>query len=268
MVDNSAHINPNFIMIHMDDTQLLRYSRQILLPQIDISGQQQLCQARVLIIGVGGLGSPVALYLAAAGVGYLTLVDFDQVDLTNLQRQIIYTTDQLNYDKTHAAKEKLHALNPTINIITYNEKLTAETLAMQVKIADLIIDCSDNFVTRFQLNKICVAQRKPLISGAAVGFEGQISVFLLNQTTSPCYHCLYEEAKDTDESCNQTGVIAPLVGIIGSMQATEAIKILLNIGKSLCGKLLILNALTLQWRTLKLNQDPNCPVCGTLSLTC
>lgn len=251
----------------MNDTQLLRYSRQILLPQIDVAGQQQLLQSRVLIIGVGGLGSPVALYLAAAGIGHLTLVDDDQVDLTNLQRQIIYETRHLHCDKTIAAQEKLHALNPDIRIVTYDKKLVGETLRTQVKIADLVIDCSDNFETRFALNAACVVAKKPLISGAALGFEGQISVFLLNQNTSPCYHCLYEESKETEESCQQTGVIAPLVGIIGSMQAIEAIKILLDIGQSLCGKLLLLNAQTLQWRTLKLSQDPDCPVCSHHSFT-
>lgn len=245
----------------MNDSQLLRYSRQILLPQIDVTGQQQLIQSKALIIGLGGLGSPVALYLAAAGVGHLTIVDFDQVDLTNLQRQVLYDTHQLGYQKVEVAKEKLHAINPEIEIITFNEKLIDNKLMEQVKIADVVLDCSDNFATRFLLNRACVAQRKPLISGAALRFEGQISIFLLNRTTSPCYHCLYDEEKETEESCQQNGVIAPLVGIIGSMQAIEAIKVLLNLGQSLCGKLLILHAQTLQWRTLNLVKDPQCPIC-------
>lgn len=246
----------------MNDLQLLRYSRQILLPQIDVDGQQQLIQSKALIIGLGGLGSPVALYLAAAGVGHLTIVDFDQVDLTNLQRQVLYDTHQLGKQKAEVAKEKLHALNPEIDIITFNEKLTDDKLTEQVKIADIILDCSDNFATRFLLNRACVAQRKPLISGAALRFEGQISTFLLNNNLSPCYHCLYDETKETEENCQQNGVITPLVGVIGSMQAVEAIKVLLNIGQSLCGKLLVLHAQTLQWRTLKLAKDPQCPVCA------
>jgi len=232
----------------MDDPQLLRYSRQILLPQIGYEGQQRLLSARVLIIGVGGLGSPVAMYLAASGVGHLVLVDHDKVELSNLQRQIAHTTDRIGIAKVASAQQSLAALNPEVE---------------QVQLADAVVDCSDNFATRFALNRVCVENRTPLISGAAIRLEGQVAVFRPERADTPCYRCLYKDMDELGESCSQTGVLAPLVGIIGSIQATETIKVLLDICETLTGRLLVLDALSMEWRSIKLKKDPDCPVCGT-----
>ncbi|MCK5718651.1 MAG: molybdopterin-synthase adenylyltransferase MoeB [Thiomargarita sp.] len=246
----------------MNDSQLLRYSRQILLPQIDVSGQQQLLNSKVLIIGVGGLGSPVSMYLATSGIGHLVLVDFDQVDLSNLQRQILYDTTQIGQEKIVAAKHKLQLLNPEIQITAINQqfdKKFADDLFNQV---DVVVDCSDNFATRFALNATCVRLGVPLISGAALRWEGQVSVFLLNQANSPCYNCLYNDCEQETETCNEVGILAPLVGIIGSIQALEVIKVLLNMGQSLAGKLLRFDAYNNKWHQASLKQDPTCPVCN------
>ncbi len=246
----------------MNDNQLLRYSRQIMLPALEYEGQQRLLSSRVLIIGMGGLGSPVAMYLAAAGVGHMVIVDFDVVDLSNLQRQIIHTTHTIGRPKIDSAWATLNAINPDIQIDAINQLLEGEELLEQVRKADVVIDASDNFSTRFALNRACRATATPLVSGAAIRMEGQVSVFS-GQPGDPCYHCLYPEEGQVSDSCSENGILAPVVGIIGSIQATEAIKVLTNIGSTLVGKLLILDALHMQWRTLKLRPDPHCPVCNS-----
>ncbi len=245
----------------MDDNQLLRYSRQIMLPSIGIEGQERLLASRILLIGLGGLGSPVAMYLAAAGVGELVLVDFDKVDLTNLQRQIIHTTERIGEPKVKSARQTMESLNPGCQIETIDHLLDEKELATETVKADVVIDGSDNFTTRFAVNRACIAARTPLVSGAAIRMEGQISVFS-GQPGDPCYHCLYGAGGELDESCSENGVLAPVVGIIGSMQATEAIKLLTGAGTALTGRLMMLDALHMQWRTLKLKADPACPVCG------
>jgi molybdopterin/thiamine biosynthesis adenylyltransferase len=247
----------------MDDRQLLRYSRQILLPQIGIEGQQKLLASRVLIIGMGGLGSPVAMYLAASGVGHLTLVDHDTVELTNLQRQIVHTTQTLGTPKVESAQNMLAALNPEVHIDTVNHKLDAAELAGAVRGADVVVDASDNFATRFAVNRACVAEKRPLVSGAAVRLEGQVSVFRPDLPEGPCYACLYRDTSaEEGDLCSQFGVLAPVVGIIGSIQATETIKVLLGLGEMLAGRLLLLDATTMEWRTIKVRKDPACLVCG------
>ncbi len=244
----------------MDDQQLLRYSRQIMLPEIGFEGQQKLLQSRVLIIGLGGLGSPVAMYLAAAGVGELVLVDFDRVDLSNLQRQIIHTSGSIGLPKVESARHTLTDINPECQIHCINQQLEGSALAEQVTKADLVIDASDNFATRFALNEASVATQTPLISGAAIRMEGQVSLFT-GIPGDPCYRCLYGDAIEVEQTCSENGVLAPVVGIIGSIQATEAIKVLTGAGTPLKGRLLILDALHMQWRSLKLSADPDCPVC-------
>ncbi len=245
----------------MHDNQLLRYSRQIMLPSMDIAGQERLLNSRVLIIGLGGLGSPVAMYLAAAGIGRLVLVDFDKVDLSNLQRQIIHTTERIGASKVESARQTLLALNPEITVETIDHLLDESALREQIEQADLVIDATDNFSARFAINAGCFTANTPLVSGAAIRMEGQVSVFL-GQPGGPCYQCLYPQDGQMDETCSANGVLAPLVGIIGSIQATEAIKVLTEIGSSLNGRLLILDALHMEWRSLKLKPDPQCPVCG------
>ncbi len=245
----------------MNDEQLLRYSRQVMLSDVDLDGQDKLLAARVLIIGLGGLGSPVAMYLAAAGVGHLTLVDFDAVDLTNLQRQIVHTTARIGMNKAASAAQTLRELNPGVKIETIDKLLATDELVAQVKLATVVVDCTDNFQTRFAINAACVAAKVPLVSGAAIRLEGQVAVFDARAETSPCYRCLYEEDSD-DLTCAANGVLAPLVGIIGSMQALETIKLICGFGSSLAGRLLLLDARHSQWRELKLPKDHNCPVCS------
>ncbi|MBI5611862.1 MAG: molybdopterin-synthase adenylyltransferase MoeB [Gammaproteobacteria bacterium] len=245
----------------MDDRQLLRYSRQILLPQIDIAGQEKLLASRVLIIGLGGLGSPAAMYLAASGVGRLAIVDHDKVELTNLQRQIVHTTPAIGEDKTASAARQLTALNPEIEITAINRKLDEAELLAQVRAAQVVVDASDNFATRFAINRACVAARRPLVSGAVVRFEGQVAVFRPDLPDGPCYRCLYADTHAPDEACAEFGVLAPAAGVIGSIQATETLKVLLDIGQTLAGRLLVLDLLNMEWRTLKLRKDPACPVC-------
>lgn len=246
----------------MNDNQLLRYSRQIMLPDVDIEGQEKLLAARVLIVGLGGLGSPVAMYLAAAGVGHLTLVDFDRVDLSNLQRQIVHSTDRLQQNKAASAAQTLRALNPETELTCIASQVTADELGALIKTVDLVLDCTDNFTTRFAINAACVAAKIPLVSGAAIRLEGQVTVFDARNPDSPCYHCLYPQDNDEDLSCAANGVLAPLVGVIGSMQALEAIKLLAGFGTNLSGRLLLFDARHSQWRELKLPKDSNCPVCG------
>lgn len=249
----------------MKDEELLRYSRQILLPDIDVTGQEKIINSRVLIIGLGGLGSPVALYLAAAGVGELVLVDFDTVDLSNLQRQIAHTTDRIGQSKVESAKAQIQQLNPHTNVVCLSKQLSETELNEQVRNATAVVDCSDNFNTRFAINKACVKNKKPLISGAAIRLEGQISVFDSRQPTSPCYRCLYEDIDDSNLSCAQNGVLSSLVGIIGAIQATETLKVIAEFGEPLLGRLLLLDAKAMSWRELKLSKDSNCPVCGNAS---
>ncbi len=244
----------------MNDDQLLRYSRHIMLPDLDIDGQEKLLASHALIIGLGGLGSPVAMYLAAAGVGELTLVDFDSVDLSNLQRQIAHSSERIGVNKAQSAAQTLSALNPDINIHVIEQRLDGECLQQLVAGVNLVLDCTDNFATRFAINAACVAARVPLVSGAAIRLEGQVSVFDSRQPNSPCYRCLYEESTD-DLTCAANGVLAPLVGVIGSLQALEALKLLAGFGDSLAGRLQLFDARRGQWREMKLPRDPECPVC-------
>jgi adenylyltransferase/sulfurtransferase len=245
----------------MEDTELQRYSRHILLPQIDIAGQEKLLAARVLVIGLGGLGSPVAMYLAASGVGHLVLVDPDQVELTNLQRQVVHTTLTLGEPKVISAMRQLRALNPGTELTVIDHKLSDAGLGEQVRLADVVVDASDNFATRHLVNRACVREKTPLVSGAVVRFEGQVSVFDARRADSPCYRCLYGEDGEPDEPCAQFGVLASAPGIIGSIQATETLKLLIGIGEPLVGRLLLLDALSMEWRIVRLKKDPNCPVC-------
>ena len=247
----------------MNDEQLLRYNRHIMLPQIGIEGQQKLHDARVLIIGLGGLGSPAAMYLATAGVGHLTLVDDDIVEISNLQRQIVHRSQNIGDSKVASARDNLLAINHDIDITTIDHRLDDAALNQQIEQADVVLDASDNFDTRFAINRACVAQKKPLVSGAAIQFDGQISVFDSRDENCPCYSCLYPDKGEENLTCSTNGILAPVVGIIGSMQALEAIKLICQIGEPLYGRLLLFDALALQWRTMNLKKDPNCPVCGT-----
>jgi len=246
----------------MDDPQLLRYSRQILLPQIGIEGQQKLLDAHVLIVGAGGLGSPAALYLAGAGVGKLTIADPDHVDLSNLQRQILHGSRDLGHAKVASAVRRLTELNPDVEVVALHTRLAGEPLLQQVDQADVVIDASDNFATRFAVNAACVHSGTPLVSGAAVRLEGQLSVFIPARADSPCYRCLYRDDEEPDQTCTDNGVLAAIVGVIGSLQALEALKLLMDIGETLCGRLLVFDGLYQDWRTIALRRDPNCPVCA------
>lgn len=247
----------------MNDNQLLRYSRHILLPQIEYDGQEKLTQSHVLIVGAGGLGSPVAMYLAASGVGKLTICDFDQVDLTNLQRQIIHTTQSVGINKAVSAQQTIYEINPEVDVIAVQQKSSPEAFTELIKKADVVVDCSDNFATRYTLNQLCFDAKKPLVSGAAIRFEGQITVFDFRSEVSPCYHCLYPNTgSDQEMRCADNGVFAPLVGMIGTAQAAEVLKLILSIGQTLQGRLLLLDALSAEWRTFKLARDPACAVCS------
>ncbi len=245
----------------MNDEQLLRYSRHLMLANLDVDGQEKLLAATVLIVGLGGLGCPVAMYLAAAGVGRLILVDNDNVDLGNLQRQIAHVTAGVGRNKAESARDTLHALNPGVVTDLYKQRLEGEELDRVVASCDAVVDCTDNFTTRFALNRACVKHRVPLVSGAAIRMEGQLSVFDSRRPESPCYHCLYEEGDDLDASCANNGVMAPLVGVIGSLQALECIKVLAGTGTPLCGRLLLFDATGLQFREMQLRKNPECPVC-------
>lgn len=247
----------------MNDNQLLRYSRHILLSQIGYEGQEKLTKSHLLIVGAGGLGAPAALYCAASGVGKLTICDFDTVDLTNLQRQIIHTTQSVGINKAVSAQQTLYEINPEVVVQTVQQKSTEAQFTELAKHADVVLDCSDNFATRYALNRVCFALKKPLVSGAAVRFEGQITVFNFRNADTPCYHCLFpDNGEDTDLRCATNGVFSPLVGMIGTAQAAEALKLLMNIGESLQGRLLLLDALSMEWREIKLKKDKNCSVCA------
>ena len=250
----------------MNEAQLLRYNDHILLPQVGMGEQQKLAQSTVLILGLGGLGSPVAMYLAAAGIGHLVLVDFDLMELSNLQRQIMHDTAQLGQYKSVSARTKLQALNPDIQITVLNQRFEEVPLETLMNDVDAVVDCSDNFATRFTVNAACVRSGTPLVSGAALRWSGQVAVFLPAFQKSPCYRCLYDDSEEQTETCSEAGILAPVVGIIGSIQATQVIKVLLGIGESLCGKLLLFDAHKENWRTLKLPKDPTCFVCSPNSL--
>ncbi|NMG73139.1 HesA/MoeB/ThiF family protein [Aromatoleum diolicum] len=247
----------------MNDDQLLRYSRHILLPEIGVEGQEAILASRVLVVGAGGLGSPAAMYLAAAGVGTLVLCDGDTVDLTNLQRQILHSAEGVGRLKVDSGRDTLLRLNPQARVETLPERLEGAALDEQVAAADVVLDCSDNFATRHAINRACVRYRKPLVSGAAIRFDGQVSVFDLRQAESPCYHCLFPEGQEVEEiRCAVMGVFAPLTGIIGATQAAEALKLLVGCGVSLDGRLLLLDGLAMEWRSVMLGRDPACVVCA------
>lgn len=248
----------------MNDDQLLRYSRQIMLPQIDIEGQQKLLAANILIIGAGGLGSPASIYLAAAGVGKVAIYDDDTVDLSNLQRQIAHYTDDIGTDKVISTQQTLKKLNPDTQVCAFKQRLTGVALDEAVQKADAVLDCSDNFKTRFAINSACVKHQTPLISGAAIRFEGQVSVFTPGSHDSPCYNCLYSDTGEEMQNCATNGVIAPITGIIGCIQALEAIKLITGAGETLTGRLLLLDGLTMEWNSMKLKKNPNCPTCGKI----
>lgn len=247
----------------MNDQELLRYSRQIMLPQIDIAGQEALNQAEVLIIGMGGLGCPAAIYLAAAGVGHLVISDYDEVDLSNIQRQIAHHTDDVGKAKVHSASETLLSINPLTQITAIDHKLDGAALEAAVRSADVVLDCCDNFTTRFAINDACVATHTPLVSGAAIRFEGQIAVYDSTDPESPCYNCLYPRDGNVEATCSVNGVIAPITGIIGSMQALEAIKVITGAGTTLKGQLLLMDALSMHIHTMRLPKNPACPTCGS-----
>jgi adenylyltransferase/sulfurtransferase len=248
----------------MDDTQLLRYSRHLLLDELGLDAQERFAGAHALVVGVGGLGNPAAQFLASAGVGTITLVDADAVDLTNLQRQILFSMPDVGVAKVDAATRRLHAINPEVHIVPLHERVDVAKLTELARAADVVLDCTDNFATRHAINRACVATRRPLVSGAAIRFDGQIAVFDVRRADAPCYHCLFGEGDDLEETrCATMGVFAPLVGIVGATQAGEALKLLAGIGTTLAGRLLTIDTLAMQWRELRVPRDPECPVCAT-----
>ncbi len=249
--------------VDLDDTQLLRYSRHILLDELGVAAQETFACAHALIVGMGGLGAPAAQFLVAAGVGRVTLCDADTVDLTNLQRQILYATADIGMRKVDAAAQRLRAVNPDVRIDTLPARVDAASLAPQVAAADVVLDCCDNFATRHAINAACMRAGKPLISGAAVRFDGQVAVFDPRDPQAPCYHCLFGDGDELEETrCATMGVFAPLVGIVGAMQAAEAMKVLGGFGTPLRGRLLLVDALSMRVRELSVPRDPACPVCG------
>ncbi len=248
--------------MEITDEQLLRYKRHIMLPEIDISGQQSIANSKVLIIGLGGLGSPAALYLAAAGIGYLTLADPDRVELANLQRQIAYNESMLGQQKVDACQQTLQAINPAIAIKTVANTLQGKLLKQAVAEVDIVLDCSDNLHTRFEVNQVCFKYNKPLVSGAAIRWEGQLSVFIPEQSDSPCYQCLHRPGTELDQSCSSNGVLGPLTGVIGSMQAVEAIKLITGAGEIVPGRTLLFDALTMQWEIMQVPRKTECTICG------
>ena len=252
----------------MDDRQLLRYSRHLLLDDIGIEGQQRLLDSHALIVGAGGLGSPVALYLASAGVGQITMVDDDTVDLTNLQRQIMHTEARVGQPKVASAEAAIGALNPGVRVRTVAQRADEAQLTELAAAADVVLDCTDNFATRQALNRACVATGRPLVSGAAIGFDGQISVYDPRRAASPCYACVFPPTQAVEEArCATMGVFAPLVGIIGTLQASEALKLLCGIGEPLVGRLLMLDARRTEWTELRVPRQADCPVCSATRAT-
>ena len=244
----------------MNDQDLLRYSRQIMLPEVDVEGQEALLNSTMLLIGMGGLGAPSSMYLAAAGVGHLIIADFDRVELSNLQRQVIHHTSDINKLKVDSAKEKLLKINPNIKVTTITD-LNENNLADWLKQVDVVLDGTDNFETRFKINELCVQERIPLVSAAVIRFEGQISVFKGYEIDQPCYQCLYSPGGNSDENCTSNGILAPVSGMLGTMQALQALKVVINIGEQLTGKLMLVDALSFDFRTVKVNKDANCSIC-------
>lgn len=255
--------NKNSLEVDLDDSQLMRYARHVLLDELGIAGQQKLLQSKVLILGAGGLGSPAAFYLAAAGVGSLIIADDDVVELSNLQRQILHNMHTLGDAKSDSAKQSLHAINPDIKIISLVKRLDEAAFKELCEQVDLVLDCSDNFSTRYAINRACVATSTPLVSGAAIKFSGQVSVYDFRRADSPCYHCLFPEMDDATElRCATTGVLGPLVGIVGSTQAAEAIKLITGMGQTMVGRLLSIDALNMNFHTIRFKRDPQCVVCS------
>ena len=250
----------------MRDEQLLRYSRHLLLNEIGVEGQERILAARALVIGAGGLGSPAALYLASAGIGHLTLAEGDTIDLTNLQRQILHTQQRVGELKALSGRTALAEVNPEVQVEAITRRLVGDDLEAAVASADVVLDCCDNFATRHAVNRACVRLRKPLVSGAAIRFDGQLSVCDPRRDNSPCYHCLFPEGEDAEEiRCAVMGVFAPLTGIIGAMQAAEALKLVAECGEPAVGRLLLLDGLSMEWRSVKFGRDPGCAVCGSRS---
>ena len=248
----------------MDDQQRLRYSRHLLLNEFGEEAQERLLASHALVVGAGGLGSAALLYLASSGVGRLTVCDGDRVDLTNLQRQVVHRFDAIGRAKVASAAATLSALNPDVRVVALEERAGPERLAALARDADVVLDCSDNFATRHALNRACVAHRRPLVSGAGIRFDGQVSVFDLRRPDAPCYHCLFPESDEaTEERCATMGVFAPLVGVVGTIQAMEAIKLVARIGATLAGRLLLFDALSVRWHEVRLARDPDCPVCAS-----
>ena len=248
----------------MRDDQFTRYSRHMVLSQIGLEGQRRLLAARALLVGAGGLGSPIAMYLAASGIGQLVLADFDVVELSNLQRQILHTTKDIGRAKVESGEEALNNLNPDVEIVTINRVFDEDDdeLRSEVEKADVVVDGTDNFETRFALNRACVATKTPLVSGAALRTDGQVTVFDPRDPDSPCYRCLYTEDSSEGEACSDVGVFSPLLGIIGSIEAAEAIKILIGAGDTLTGRVVVIDVMSMEWRELRLKKDPACPVCS------
>lgn len=251
----------------MNDAQLLRYSRQIMLPQIDLEGQEKLNAASVLVIGLGGLGSPVAMYLAGSGIGTLILNDPDVVDLTNLQRQIVHDTPKVGQLKVDSAAEALQRLNPEVTVHTLPQALHEIELSQQIQAVDIVVDCTDNLETRLLINRVAAQTHTPLVSAAAIRWEGQISVFQPWRGENPCYHCFYGKVGGIGDTCSENGVVGPLLGILGSMQALEVIKLLVGNGETLTGKMLLFDGQANEWMPVQLPRDPQCPVCGELERT-
>jgi len=251
----------------MNDEQLLRYSRQIMLPEIDARGQLRLAEATVLIVGLGGLGSPVSIYLAAAGIGHLILVDFDRVDLSNLQRQVVHRTRDIGRLKVESARDQLLELNPDVRLTLVDHAPEEDELLELAARSDVVVDATDNFTSRFAINRACVRTGTPLVSGAAIRFEAQVSVFDPGRAGGPCYRCLYHDDAAVEETCTANGVMAPLLGIVGSIQAAEAMKLIMDIGRTLSGRLLLLDIMTMEWHSARIPRDPDCPVCGNVGKT-
>jgi len=249
----------------MDDSTLLRYNRQIMMPPVGIEGQQKIMDSTVLIVGLGGLGSPVAMYLASSGVGHLVLNDFDEVDLSNLQRQIVHTTTSVGTPKVESAIETLKALNPEIRLTGLNNKLNREEIFEQVSCADVVVDATDNFDIRFAVNEACVNTRTALVSGAAIRMEGHLIVYRPDLDDSACFRCLYSPEDEPQERCSETGVLGSLCGTIGSLQATEVLKIIANLGPATYGRLVLFDAARTEWQEVRIHKDPSCPVCGNAS---
>lgn len=245
----------------LDNEQLLQYSRQIMLPQIDVSGQQKLCDAKILVLGAGGLGCPVLMYLASCGVGNITIVDPDVVELSNLQRQIIYHSDDIGLKKAVVAQQKIKQLNPRVCVTAINDIPENDELASLIQQADVVVEGTDNFSARYRHNEYCVQMQTPLVSGAVIRFEGQVSTFDHRQPNSPCYHCLYPDGKDENINCSENGVLGPVAGMVATVMATEVVKLIAQIGELLSGRLLLFDALHMEWRSVRLRKDQNCSVC-------